>query len=215
VLIAVRRNAKPAFAFPITLKKGVLGVIEFFSREVRYADPELLQMMTTVGCQVGQFIERTRAEDALRHAREKLAQASRMATVAEMAASIAHEIIYQPLQALVSNGQACRRWLAATPPAIDKARLSVEAVVRDGYATANVISRIRALFKRTPPAKLNLDINKLILQVCALMADEIHVNIVSLETQLAKGGLRLIADAHSVADVNDEMQTVCTVDDAS
>jgi hypothetical protein len=81
VLIAVRRNAKPAFAFPITLKKGVLGVIEFFSREVRYADPKLLQMMTTVGCQVGQFIERTRAEDALRHAREKLAQASRMATV--------------------------------------------------------------------------------------------------------------------------------------
>jgi GAF domain-containing protein len=109
---AAKEGLRAAFAFPITYKSDVLGVIEFFSREVRYADPELVQMMTTVGGQVGQFIERTRAEDALRHAREKLAQASRMATVAEMAASIADEIS-QPLQVVVSNGQACRRWLAA------------------------------------------------------------------------------------------------------
>jgi C4-dicarboxylate-specific signal transduction histidine kinase len=59
---------------------------------VRNADPELLQIMTSVGSQIGQFIERTRTEDALRQAREKLAQASRMATVAELSASIAHEI---------------------------------------------------------------------------------------------------------------------------
>src|SRR5258708_36879133 len=65
-----------AFAFPVTLRSDVVGVFEFFSREVRNADPELLQLMTTVGYQVGQFIERTRAEDALRHTREELAQAS-------------------------------------------------------------------------------------------------------------------------------------------
>ena len=135
---AANEGLHAAFAFPITLKSGVLGVIEFFSREVRDADPELVQMMTSVGSQVGQFIERTRAEDALRHAREKLAQASQMATVAELSASIAHEI-NQPLQAVVAHGQACRRWLAATPPDIDKARLSAEAIVRDGYATADVI----------------------------------------------------------------------------
>ena len=136
--LAAKEGLHAAFAFPITLKSGVLGVIEFLSREVRGADPELVQMMTSVGSQVGQFIERTRAEDALRHAREKLAQASQMATVAELSASIAHEI-NQPLQAVVAHGQACRRWLAATPPDIDKARLSAEAIVRDGYATADVI----------------------------------------------------------------------------
>ncbi|WP_246257832.1 GAF domain-containing sensor histidine kinase [Pararobbsia alpina] len=142
---------------------------------------------------------RTR-EDALRHAREKLAQASRMATVAELSASIAHEI-NQPLQAVVANGQACRRWLAATPPDIDKARLSAEAIVRDGYATADVISRIRALFKRTAPTKVDLDINKLILQVCTLMADEIHGNGILLKTQLAQDVPMIRADAVQIQQV--------------
>ncbi|QCP48886.1 PAS domain S-box protein [Trinickia violacea] len=197
---AAKEGLHAAFAFPITLKKGVLGVIEFFSCEVRYADPELLQMMTTVGSQIGQFIERTRAEDALRHAREGLEQASRMATVAELSASIAHEI-NQPLQAVVANGQACRRWLAATPPDIEKARLSAEAIVRDGYATSDVISRIRALFKRTAPAKVELDINELIIQVCTLMADDIHGKMISLETQLAQDVPMIRADAVQIQQV--------------
>lgn len=175
-------------------------MIEFFSHEVRDADPELVQMMISVGSQVGQFIERTQAEDALRHAREKLARASRMATVAELSASIAHEI-NQPLQAVVANGQACQRWLAATPPDIDRARLSAEAIVRDGYATADVISRIRALFKRTAPAQVDLDINKLILQVCTLMADEIHENVILLETQLAQDLPMIRADAVQIQQV--------------
>ncbi|MGF6755724.1 PAS domain S-box protein [Paraburkholderia sp. GAS42] len=197
---AAKKGLRAAFAFPITLRSGVVGVFEFFSREVRDADPELVQMMNSVGFQVGQFIERTRAEDALRHAREKLAQASQVATVAELSASIAHEI-NQPLQAVVANGQACRRWLAATLPDIDKARLSAEAIVRDGYAAADVISRIRALFKRTVPAKVDLDINKLILQVCTLMADEIQGNAISLETQLAQDVSMIRADAVQIQQV--------------
>jgi PAS domain S-box-containing protein len=197
---AAKEGLRAAFAFPITFKGDVLGVIEFFSREVRDADPELVQMMNSIAGQVGQFIERTRAEDALRHAREKLAQASRMATVAELSASIAHEI-NQPLQAVVGNAQACRRWLAATPPNIDKARLSVEAIVRDGYATADVISRIRALFQRTVPAKVDLDINKLIRQISTLMAGEIHANAILLETRLADGVPMIVADAVQIQQV--------------
>jgi C4-dicarboxylate-specific signal transduction histidine kinase len=197
---ATKEGLGAAFAFPIMLRTGVLGVIEFFSREVRNADPELMQMMTSVGSQVGQFIERTRAEDALRHAREKLVQASQMATVAELSASIAHEI-NQPLQSVVANGQACRRWLAATPPDIDRARLSAEAIVRDGKATADVIGRIRALFKHTAPAKVELDINKLILQVGTLMADDIYGNVISLKTQLAQDVPMIRADAVQVQQV--------------
>ena len=140
------------------------------------------------------------AAAALRHAREKLARASQMATVAELSASIAHEI-NQPLQAVVANGQACRRWLAATPPDIGQARLSAEAIVRDGYATADVISRIRALFKRTAPAKVELDINELILQVCTLMADDIHGNVISLDTQLAPDVPTIRADAVQIQQV--------------
>ncbi|WOD13907.1 PAS domain S-box protein [Paraburkholderia kirstenboschensis] len=197
---AAKEGLRAAFAFPVMLRTGVLGVIEFFSREARDADPELLRMMTSVGYQIGQFIEHTRAEDALRLAREKLVQASQMATVAELSASIAHEI-NQPLQSVVANGQACRRWLAATPPDIDKARLSAEAMVRDGYATADVISRIRALFQRTTPAKVDLDINKLILQVCTLMDNEIHGNLILLETQLAQDVPMIRADAVQIQQV--------------
>ena len=197
---AAKEGLQEAFAFPIMLKSNVIGVIELFSREVHAPCPELVQMMTGVGYQVGQFIERTRAEDALRHARERLAQASRTATVAELSASIAHEI-NQPLQAVVANGQACQRWLAAAPPDIGMARLSVEAVVRDGIATADVISRIRALFQRTAPAKADLDINKLILEVCTLMADDIHGNAISLDTQLAQDAPTIRADAVQIQQV--------------
>ncbi|WP_042876090.1 trifunctional serine/threonine-protein kinase/ATP-binding protein/sensor histidine kinase [Cupriavidus necator] len=140
------------------------------------------------------------SEDALRHAREELAQASRIATVAELSASIAHEI-NQPLQAVVANGQACRRWLAATPPDIDKARLSAEAVIRGGIVTADVISRVRALFKHTAPVKVELDINKLILQVCTLMADDIQGNVISLETRLAQDVPMIRADAVQIQQV--------------
>ncbi len=197
---AAEEGLRAAFAFPVMLRTGILGVIEFFSRDVRDAEPELLRMMTSVGYQVGQFIEHTRAEDALRHAREKLVQASQMATVAELSASIAHEI-NQPLQSVVANGQACGRWLAATPPDIDRARHSAAAIVRDGYATADVISRIRALFKRTAPEKADLDINKLILQVCTLMASEIHGNVILLETQLAQDVPTIRADAVQIQQV--------------
>ena len=177
-----------------------MGVIEFFAREVRDVDPVLSEMMTGVGSQVGQFIERTQAEDALRHAREKLAQASRIATVAELSASIAHEI-NQPLQAIVASGHASLRWLDATPPNIEKAIHTAKYVVRDGNAAAEVVSRIRALFKHAAPAKVDLDINKLIVQVRSLMADEIQGNGVSLETELGEDVPTIRADAVQIQQV--------------
>jgi len=145
-------------------------------------------------------LERVRAEHALRDAREKLAQASRVATVAELSASIAHEI-NQPLQAIVANGHASLRWLDAAPPNIEKAISTAKRVVRDGNAAADVVSRIRALFKHAAPEKVDLDINKLILQVCSLMADEIQGNGVSLETELGEEVPRIRADAVQIQQV--------------
>src|SRR5258705_11152889 len=97
-------------------------------------------------------LERAHAEQALRDAREKLAQASKIASLAELSASIAHEI-NQPLQAVVANAHACLRWLAATPPDVDKATRTADHIVRDGHAAADVENRIRALFKRAYPAE--------------------------------------------------------------
>jgi PAS domain S-box-containing protein len=129
--------------------------------------------------------EGTKATQALQSAQEKLAHASKIATVAELSASIAHEL-NQPLQAIVANGHACQRWLASNPPNIEKALLAAERVVRDGHSSADVLSRTRALFKRSMPVKVDLDLNKLIAQVCAIMTDELHRNVISVETLLAE-----------------------------
>ena len=64
--IAARAGLHACFAFPILLGADVLGVIEFFSHEIRQPDQELLDMMATLGSQIGQFIERKRAEEAVR-----------------------------------------------------------------------------------------------------------------------------------------------------
>jgi len=145
-------------------------------------------------------LERARAEQALRDSREKLAQASKIASLAELSASIAHEI-NQPLQAIVANGHASLRWLDAEPPNIEKAIRTAKRVVRDGNAAAEVVSRIRALFKHAAPAKVDLDINELILQVRTLMADDIQGNGVSLETQLGEDLPRIRADAVQIQQV--------------
>jgi anti-anti-sigma regulatory factor len=60
--VAARTGLHGAFAFPVKLRGEVLGVIEFFSREVRPPDEPLLQMMASVGAQIGQFLERQRAQ---------------------------------------------------------------------------------------------------------------------------------------------------------
>ena len=125
-----------------------------------------------------------RAEDAVRSMQDRLARAAQIATVAELSASIAHEI-NQPLAAVVTNGHACERWLAADPPNIAKAQLAASRVVRDASSAADVISRIRALFKRTAIEKIPVDINQLIVEVCELMAGERRRRDIALETSLA------------------------------
>jgi two-component system, LuxR family, sensor kinase FixL len=137
---------------------------------------------------------------ALRDAQEQLAQASRLAAVAELSASIAHEL-NQPLQAIVAHGRACVRWLAATPPRIEEAKYSAEQVLRDANSAADVVGRIRALFRHTVLQKVELDINKLILQVCTLMADDIQRNAVSLETILGEDVSKISADAVQIQQV--------------
>ena len=119
--IAAREVLHAAFGFPILLGGEVLGVMEFFSYEIRQPDQDLLDMMATIGSQIGQFIERKRAEDALHHAQVELAHVTRVATLGEMTASIAHEV-NQPLTAVIANANASLRWLAAATPNLDEAR---------------------------------------------------------------------------------------------
>ena len=123
------------------------------------------------------------AQSELRRASDKLAQATQAASLSELSASIAHEI-NQPLAAIVANSHACHRWLSAAPPNIERAKITAERITRDANSAADVISRIRALFRRALNPRSFEDINGLIRGVCGLMAEEIAQQDVRINTNL-------------------------------
>jgi len=125
-----------------------------------------------------------RAEEALRVTEAQLSQATALATVSGVAASIAHEIS-QPLAAMVANGHACQRWLAADPPNLERAQLAAERIVRDGTSAAQVVSRIRSLFKRTDLTRTLVNLNQVIGEVSREMTDELAGKNVRIEADLA------------------------------
>lgn len=130
--------------------------------------------------------DRKRTEEALRSTQERLSIASQVATVGELSASIAHEV-NQPLTAVVSNGNACLRWLGADPPNLEKAREAAQRIVRDGKDAGEVVRRIRALFKRAAHEEVPLDLNDVIGEVLFLLRSETAKRRISVETELAQG----------------------------
>src|SRR5512132_2386195 len=102
--------------------------------------------------------DRKRAEDSLRKMQAELAHVTRVTTMGELAASIAHEV-NQPLAAVITNGHAALRRLAAPTPHVDEAREAVQRLIRDGHRAGEVIQRVRALLTKTGPQKAWLDLN--------------------------------------------------------
>jgi PAS domain S-box-containing protein len=96
--------------------------------------------------------DRKRAEDHLRDTRIELSRASKIATVAELSASIAHEL-NQPLTAVLGNAQAAKRWMASNPPDLIETNASIERILRDIRSADETMKRIRALFKSEPYEK--------------------------------------------------------------
>jgi PAS domain S-box-containing protein len=131
-----------------------------------------------------EITERKLAEEALRKAQAELSHVTRVTTLGEMTASIAHEV-NQPLSGIITNGNACLRWLAGDSPNLDEAREAVRRIMRDGNRASDVISRIRALVSKTDTEKSRLDVNDAIQEVAALAQGEVRRNSVALRTELA------------------------------
>jgi PAS domain S-box-containing protein len=129
--------------------------------------------------------ERKKMEEALRKNQAQLSRAIQTATVGEFAAAIAHEV-NQPLAAVVTNGQACLRWLAAEPTGIAKAQEAAERIVRDGKEAGEIVRRIRALFKQSAMEKIELDLNEVIREVLHLLDGETTRRSVTVETALVE-----------------------------
>jgi PAS domain S-box-containing protein len=138
--------------------------------------------------------ERLRAsEQRLLDAQMELAHVTRVTTLGELTASIAHEV-NQPLSAVASNAEACLRWLDRATPDLDAARRSVQWIVNDNNRASAVIQRVRALAKKTEIERVPLDIHDVVKEVSALVRSELVSHQVSLRMEFASALPMILAD---------------------
>jgi PAS domain S-box-containing protein len=141
-------------------------------------------MDVTAARQAGEELHKTQAE---------LAHVTRVTMLGELTVSIAHEV-NQPLAAVVTNAEACLRWLDRAIPNLDEARRAVEWIIKDGNRAAEVIRHVRALTNKTGTRKAPLDINDVVNEVTVLVQRELLRHRVSLRTELAPALPVVLAD---------------------
>ncbi|HTT40279.1 MAG TPA: ATP-binding protein [Burkholderiales bacterium] len=171
--------------------------IESLKLEVAAREQAELGLRQLTGSLEAQVRARTAA---LSEARAELAQAARLATVAQLSAAIAHEV-NQPLGAVAANAAACQRWLSAATPDLERARLSAERTVRDANLAFEVVNRVRALFKQAEPAARAVDLNQVIEQVRLLILQEMSGRGVRIETDLQRDLPVIPADRVQIREV--------------
>lgn len=137
--------------------------------------------------------EAKHAQEALQQTQAELAHVTRVTTLGELTASIAHEV-NQPLAAIVTNGDASLRWLDASPPNVAEARAAIERMIRDGNRASEVVRRLRDLTRKTAPQMAPLDINDVISDVVTLVQRELIANRVHLQLDLASSPALIVGD---------------------
>jgi NO-binding membrane sensor protein with MHYT domain/signal transduction histidine kinase len=137
--------------------------------------------------------ERKRAEEALRQAQSELARVSRLTTMVEFTASLAHEV-NQPIAAAVTDAQTCLRWLMRDEPDLEEARAAASRIVKDATRAANIISRIRLLFKKGTLKPELVDVNEVIREMIILLRSEATLYSISIRTELAASLPRVMGD---------------------
>nr|WP_268833737.1 PAS domain-containing sensor histidine kinase [Sinorhizobium terangae] len=141
-----------------------------------------------------------RAREELRHAQENLARASQAASLAELSASIAHEV-NQPLTAVITSSNVCQRWLAAEPPNIERAQKSVERIARAASAAAEVVSRVRALFRQSAETRDPIALGSLVVETRDLIAEEATCRRVRVNVEIENGLPPLAVDRVQILQV--------------
>jgi NO-binding membrane sensor protein with MHYT domain len=133
---------------------------------------------------IASLSEQKRAEEALRQAQADLARVNRVTTMGALTASIAHEV-NQPIAAAATNADACMRWLSGDPPNLEEARAAAMGIMKDATRAAEIINRIRQLFKKGTTQRELLDVNDVIREMIVLLRGEVAQHSVSVRTELA------------------------------
>jgi PAS domain S-box-containing protein len=167
--------------FRILLPDGTLKYIHSVGHPVLNASGDLVEF---VGSSTDISASK-RAEEALRQAQADLAHVSRVTTMGELTASLAHEV-NQPIAAAITNANTCIRWLAADTPNLEEARAAAMRIVKDGKRAAEIISRVRLLFKKGNPERELVDANEVIREMIVVLRSEAMRYSISVQTELAE-----------------------------
>jgi C4-dicarboxylate-specific signal transduction histidine kinase len=175
--------------YRIVLANGKLRHIHAVAHAVINGNGELVEYIGTVM----DVTEGKLAEAALREAQSDLARINRVTTMGELTASLAHEI-NQPLAAAVTNANTTLRWLTREHPDLEEARASALRIVKDGTRAAEIIARMRSLFKKGTQQRELVDINDVVREMIVLLRGEATRYSISLRTALAPDLPRFMAD---------------------
>jgi len=159
----------------------------FYTREPQSGKP------LTLATVCRDITRRRRAEQAASRAQQEIAHATRLLSMGELTASIAHEV-NQPLAAIVSNGNACIRWFDREVPELAQARSSLDSIIRDANRASEIVRRIRTFANKETMPRSQLNVNEVIREVLSLTNDELRRAGVLLKIQLADLLPPVIAD---------------------
>jgi PAS domain S-box-containing protein len=137
--------------------------------------------------------EQKRAEEALRQAQTDLAHASRLTTMGEFTASLAHEV-KQPIAAIVTDANTCVRWIARDQPDLTEAREAAWRIVKGAKRASEIINRVGMLFKKGTPQRELVDVNEVAREMIVLLGDEASRHSISIRTELAVDLPHVIGD---------------------
>jgi PAS domain S-box-containing protein len=179
-LDAIRTGGDFDLEYRIVCPDGTVKCVHCRAHPVFGASGEVTEYVGTVA----DITERRRGEESLSSMQSELARVSRVITLGQLMASIAHEV-NQPLAALIANAGAGLRWLAGDNPRVDQAKQALTRIVRDGNRASEVIAHIRALVRRADAERISLDLNGVIEEVIALLKTELRRNKIVVRTGLA------------------------------
>jgi PAS domain S-box-containing protein len=137
--------------------------------------------------------ERKQAEEALRQAQADLARTNRVTTMGELTASLAHEI-NQPIAAAATDANTCLRWLTRDQPDLEEARAAASRVVKDAARAAEIMSRIRSLFKKEISQRELVDVNDILQGMIELLRSEATRYAISVRTELSDDLPQIMGD---------------------
>jgi len=186
---AIAEKSEYRVEFRILLPDGTVKYIQTVGHPVLNASGDLVQF---VGSSTD-ITERKHSEEALRQAQTDLAHASRVTTMGELTASLAHEV-NQPIAAAVTDANTCLRWLTRDQPDLDEAREAASRMAKDATRAAEIIARVRLMFKKGVAQRELVDVSELLREMVILLRNEISRHSISVRTELAEALPQIMGD---------------------